>query len=142
MGVIGEPSESFRPIPVLEGGTLAGPEGYGASFGDFLASFEFIHRIDVVDRHLVFTRATYDPTPGTAFRWSHVLIDLYDRHTGHGLYLDVRLPENSVVLGGGRVLYLLINTDFPPWRIARLRVRDEDVRDGPWPSPDSSAPSP
>lgn len=125
VGVVGEPSESFRPIPVLEGGALAGPEAYGTSFGDFLASFEFIHRIDVVDRHLVFTRATYDPTQGTAFRWSHVLVDLYDRHTGIVLYQDVPLPENSVVLGGGRFLYLLINKDFPPWRIARLRVRDE-----------------
>lgn len=125
VGVIGEPSESFRPIPVLEGGALAGPEAYGASFGDFLASFEFIHRIDVVDRHLVFTRATYDPTQGTAFRWSHTVIDLYDRHTGIALYQDVPLPENSVVLGGGRFLYLLINKEFPPWRVARLRVRDE-----------------
>ena len=125
VGVIGQPSGSFRPIPVLEGGALARPDAYGASFGDFLDSFEFIHRIDVVGGYLVFTRAVYDPTRGTAFRWSHVLIDLYDRHTGTGLYHDVPLPEDSMVLGGGRFLYLLTNKDFPPWRIARLRIRDK-----------------
>lgn len=125
VGVIGQPSGSFRPIPVLEGGALARPDAYGASFGDFLDSFEFIHRIDVVGGYLVFTRAVYDPTQGTAFRWSHVLIDLYDRHTGTGLYHDVPLPEDSMVLGGGRFLYLLTNKDFPPWRIARLKVRDK-----------------
>lgn len=123
LGAIGTPSRSFRPIPVLEGGTFAGPRASGASFSEFLASFEFIERIDVVGRHLIFTRAEFDPARGASFRWSHTLVDVYDRHTGDNLYEDVPLPEGSMVLGGGQFLYLLVDKDFPPWRIAKLLVR-------------------
>ncbi len=80
LGVIGTPSGSFRPIPVLEGGAFAGPRASGASFSEFLASFEFVERIDVVGQHLVFTRAVFDPARGCPsgghIPWSTSTIDI------------------------------------------------------------------
>ena len=51
------------------------------------------------------------------------LRDIYDRHTGLRIYEDIPLSEGSKVLGSDRYLYLLLNKDFPPWRIAKLRLR-------------------
>lgn len=56
----------------------------------------------------------------------HSSLDIYDRHTGTKLYVDIPLPESSrVMTGGRRHLYLLLNKDFPPWRIAKLRFRED-----------------
>ncbi len=97
---------------------------YGATLPDLLKSFEVIYRIDVVGRHLILTRARYDHTrPFPPFRPLHSHLDIYDRHTGLRIYEDIPLPEGSKVLGGGWYLYLLLNQDFPPWRIAKLRLR-------------------
>ena len=120
---MGTPSASFRPIPILEAGAFASLD-YGRTLPDFLASFELIYRIDVVGRHLILTRARLDHTrPFPPFKPLHSHLDIYDRHTGSRIYEDIPLPEGSKVLGGGRYLYLLLNKDFPPWRIAKLRLR-------------------
>ena len=123
IGTMGTPSASFRPIPILEVGAFASLD-YGATLPDLLKSFEVIYRIDVVGRHLFLTRARYDHTrPFPPFKPLHSHLDIYDRHTGSRIYEDIPLPEGSKVLGGGRYLYLLLNKDFPPWRIAKLRLR-------------------
>ena len=81
----------------------------------------------VADRLLPRVRsysARYDHTrPFPPFKPLHSHLDIYDRHTGSRIYEDIPLPEGSKVLGGGRYLYLLLNKDFPPWRIAKLRLR-------------------
>ena len=125
VGSIGAPSPSFRPIPVFELGAFSNPGRYGTSLPELLASFEVILRLDVIGPHLILTQGRFDPgRPFPPFRALHVSLDVYDRHTGAKLYQDIPLPEDSRVLGGGRFLYLLMDTDFPPWRVAKLRVRD------------------
>ena len=59
IGTMGTPSNSFRPIPILEAGAFARLD-YGRTMPDLLASFELIYRIDVVGRHLILTRARLD----------------------------------------------------------------------------------
>ena len=126
-GTLGTPSASFRPIPVLELGAFANPAAYGTTLGEFLGTFDVIDRIDAVGRHLVLTRARFDPgRPMPPFRVLHTSLEIYDRHTGTKLYEDIPLPDGSKVLGGGRFLYLLLNRDFPPWQIAKLRLLTED----------------
>lgn len=90
-----------------------------------LASFDNVARIDVVgDDYLVFTIGHLDETrPVPPFRGFHTRLEVYDRHTGAKLYEDVRLPQGAKVVGGGRYLYVLQNPDFPPWRIAKHRLR-------------------
>lgn len=127
VGSFGTPSAAHRPIPALEAGAFANPAAYGTTLGEFLGTFDVIDRIDVVGRHLILTRARFDPArPMSPFRVLHTSLELYDRHSGTKLYEDVPLPEGSKVLGGGRFLYLLLNRDFPPWRIAKLRLLRED----------------
>ena len=127
LGTLGTPSASFRPIPVLERGALANLGNYGTTLGEFLAGFDFIDRIDVVGSHLILTRARYDPgRPLPPFRILHTSIEVYDRKSGAKLYEDVPLPDGSKVLSGGRFLYLLLDRDSPPWRIAKLRLLMED----------------
>ena len=124
VGTIGVPSPSFRPIPVLERGALV-DQGPGGGLADFLASFDVISRIDVVaNSYLVVTLGYFDPNkPFPPFTLLHASLDVYDRHTGAKLHEEVPLPEGSQVLGGGRFLYLLTDTEEPPWRIAKLRLR-------------------
>ena len=123
MGTVGTPSASFRPLPVLELGALANLADYGTTLPELLASSDVIDRIDVVGTHLVLTRARFDhERPFPPFGALHSHLDIYDRHTGVKLYEDIPLPAGSKVLGGGRFLYLLLNKDFPPWRIAKLRM--------------------
>ena len=124
VGTMGVPSESFRPIPVLERGAFSDPRDY-TTLSDFFASFDVIDRVDVVGSHLVLTQARFDHTRPTRLRPLHFSLEVYDRHTGAKLYGDVPLPAGSRVLGGGRFLYLLMDRDFPPWRIAKLRLRKD-----------------
>ena len=124
VGTMGVPSASFRPIPVLERGAFSDPGDY-TSLSDLFASFDVIDRVDVVGSRLVLTQARFDDTRPTSFRPLHSSLEVYDRHTGAKLYEDVPLPAGSRVLGGGRFLYLLVDRDFPPWRIAKLRLREE-----------------
>lgn len=121
VGTMGKPSESFRPIPVFDRGEFAGPS---TTLPDALASFDVVGRLDVLaGSHLVVTHSRYDDTnPRPSLRRTHSTLDIYNRHTGAKLYEDVPLPERSKVLGGGRFLYLLLNQDFPSWRIAKLRL--------------------
>ena len=127
VGTLGTPSDSFRPIQVLEAGAFANPAAYGTTLREFLGTFDIIDRIDVVGRHLVLTRARFDPERSLPpFRVLHTSLEVYDRHTGTKLYEDVPLPTGSKVLGGGRSLYLLLDRDLPPWRIAKLRLLAED----------------
>ncbi len=123
VGTVGAPSTSFRPIPVLELGALA-----NRPLDQFIASFDQLGRIDIVDNaHLVVTRAHLDPDkpfpPFHPWTWLHSHVEVYDRHTGDKLYEDVPLPEGAQVLGGGRHLYVLLNRNDPPWRIAKLSVQ-------------------
>lgn len=121
VGSLGTPSASFRSIPRLEPGALS-----NRPLDRFIASFDLLDRIDLVDNtHLVVTRAYLDPDmPYPPFRWLHSHVEVYDRHTGDKLYEDVPLPEGAQVLGGGRHLYLLLNRNDPPWRIAKLSVQE------------------
>ena len=124
VGTMGVPSASFRPIPVLERGAFSDPRDY-TTLSDFFSSFDVIDRVDAVGSRLVLTQARFDDTRPTSFRPLHASLEVYDRHTGAKLYEDVPLPAGSRVLGGGRFLYLLMNKDFPPWRIAKLRLRND-----------------
>ena len=126
VGTFGTPSASFRPIDVLESGMLANLGSYGTTLPELLASFDIIHRIDVIGPHLILTRARHNPERVLPpFEVVHTSLEVYDRHSGVKLYEDVALPEGSRVLGGGRFLYLLLDEHFPPWRIAKLRLSTE-----------------
>ncbi len=50
-----------------------------------------------------------------------IAVEIYDRRSCEKLFDEVVLPEGSKVLGGGRYLYVLLNPDIPPWRIAKYR---------------------
>ena len=118
---IGTPPPSFGQIPVLEEGALSDAATYGR-IPEFLASFHVIDRIDIVaDSYLILTHGQFDGGQGLSGGRRHTSLDVYNRHTGAKLYEDIVLPEGSKVLGGGRYLYLLLNRDFPPWRIAKLQ---------------------
>lgn len=127
VGTIGQPSSSFRRIPEIPAGYFAFREGETPDpnrMRDLLASYDLALRIDVVaDDYLVFTVGRPDETsrpPGLRFFHTHV--EAYDRHTGAKLFEDVALPEGSKVVGGGRYLYVLLNADIPPWRVAKYRL--------------------
>ena len=127
VGTFGAPSASFRPIPVLERGALANLGSYGTTLAELLASFDVIDRIDAVGSRLVLTLAQFDhERPLPPFQVVHSSLEVYDRHNGTKIYEDVPLPHGSKVLGGGRFLYLLLDKDSPPWRVAKLRLRTED----------------
>ena len=124
VGTIGNPSESFRPVPVFDRGQFVNMATYATTLSEMLASFDVAGRLDIVsDTYLVVTHSRLDDTfPPPSFRRIHSTLDIYDRHTGAKLYEDVPLPERSRVLGGGRYLYILLDQDFPPWRVAKLRL--------------------
>ena len=123
VGTIGAPSPSFRRIPEIERGAFAGTQG-GARVRELIATFDLVPRIDVVDSdYLAFTLGRLDEAmPFSPFRVIHTALEIYDRHSGAKLYEDVALPEGAKVLGGGRYLYVLMNPDMPPWRIAKYRL--------------------
>ena len=123
VGTIGLPSPSFREIPDIPRGYFATEQG-GPKMARLLASFDNVARIDVVgDDYLVFTIGHMDETkPVPPFRGLHTRLEVYNRHTGGKLYKDILLPQGARVLGGGRHLYILQNSDFPPWRIAKHRL--------------------
>ena len=123
VGTIGVPSPSFRRSPELPMGYFA-TEQAGPKMVRWLASFDDVPRIDVVgDDYLVFTIGHNDETkPNPPFRILHTRVEAYDRHSGAKLFEDVELPQGAKVLGGGRYLYVLLNPDFPPWRIAKYRL--------------------
>lgn len=131
VGVIGTPAPGFRRVPELAPGALAfttseGPATQASNpIKRLIESFELVTSLDVVDGdHLVFTVGRLDPArPWFPFRELHVWVEAYDRHTGEKLFENVPLPEGSRVLGGGRYLYVLLNPDFPPWRIAKYELR-------------------
>ncbi len=123
VGTIGVPSRRFRPIPEVPPGYFA-TEQSGPRVARFLASFDDVSRLDPIhDDYLVFTIGRFDDTrPWHPFFQLHTRVELYDRHSGNKLYEDVPLPEGSKVIGGGSGLYVLLNPDFPPWRIAKYRL--------------------
>ena len=127
VGTIGQPSPSFRRIPEIPAGYFAFREGEAPDAGRLqrlLASYDLVLRVDVVaDDYLVFTVGRPDQTsvpPGLRFHHTHV--EAYHRHTGAKLFEDVALPEGSKVVGGGRYLYVLLDPDIPPWRVAKYRL--------------------
>ncbi len=122
VNAIGTPPPSFQQVSVLEAGALSDASASG-QMPEFLASFQVIDRIDVVaDSYLVLTHGQFDRSrQGLSGGRLHTSLDIYNRHTGAKLYEDIPLPRGSKVLGGGRYLYLLLNKDFPPWRIAKLQ---------------------
>ncbi len=124
VGTIGLPSPSFREIPDIPRGYFATEQG-GPKVARLLASFDNVARIDVVgEDYLVFTIGRLDETKLVPpFRGFHTRLEVYDRHTAAKLYEDVLLPQGAKVLGGGRYLYVLQNSDFPPWRIAKHRLK-------------------
>ncbi|MCZ0935724.1 MAG: hypothetical protein OXJ54_11130 [Gemmatimonadetes bacterium] len=130
VGTIGTPSPGFRRVPELEPGALAftAEEGPGAQAGDrikrLIESFDLVTSMDIVDgNRLVFTVGRLDPAkPWFPFEQLDVSLEAYDRHTGQKLFENVRLPEDSKVLGGGRYLYVLLSPRIPPWRIARYKL--------------------
>jgi len=123
VGVIGVPPATFHPVPVFEPGAF-NPGAYPTQMPELLGGRSTISHIAVVDSHLVVVHGRFGyPESGGPFGAYHSSLDIYDRHTGRKLYEEVPLPEDSRVLGGGRHLYLLQNSSFPPWRIAKLSVR-------------------
>ena len=120
IGEIGVPPAAFEPVPVFESGAFS-PAGFATQVSDLLGGRTTISHLAVVGSRLVVVHGSFGyPKSGGPFGAYHSSLDVYDRHTGHKLYEDVPLPENSRVLGGGRYLYLLQDTRFPPWRIAKL----------------------
>lgn len=130
VGTIGTPPAGFRRVPELEPGALAftAEQGPGAQAGDrikwLIESFDLVTSMDVVDgNRLVFTVGRLDPAkPWFPFEQLDVSVEAYDRHTGQKLFENVRLPEDSKVLGGGRYLHVLLGPRIPPWRIARYEL--------------------
>ena len=130
VGTIGTPPAGFRRVPELEPGALAftSEEGPGAQAGNpikrLIESFDLVTSMDIVDgNRLVFTVGRLDPAkPWFPFEQLDVSVEAYDRHTGKKLFENVRLPEGSKVLGGGRYLYVLLNPRIPPWRIAKYEL--------------------
>ena len=122
VGTIGYPSPSFRRIPEIPSGYFASAQS-GARVEAVLRSYDLVSRIAVVaNDYLVFTIARPDPTRTTfPFRMVDIAVEVYDRRSGEKLFDEVVLPEGSKVLGGGRYLYVLLNPDIPPWRIAKYR---------------------
>ena len=131
VGTIGQPSPSFRRIPAIPAGYFAFRAG-GAPDGNrmqrLLESYDLVSRMDVVgDDCLVFTLARPDPTKlPPSIREIHTFVEAYDRHTGAKLFEDVAVPEGSKVVGGGRYLYILLNPDIPPWRVAKYRLQVQE----------------
>lgn len=126
VGTIGRPSPSFRQIPEIPYGYFAFRAGEAPDVNrmrDLLASYDFVPRIDAVSGdYLVFTIAHPDETKLPPVRAIHTSLEGYDRQTGAKLFEDVALPEGSKVVGGGRYLYVLLNADIPPWRVAKYRL--------------------
>ena len=130
VGTIGMPSPTFRRVPELEPGALAftSEEGPAAQAGNpmkrLIESFDLVTSMDIVDGdHVVFTIGRLDPArPWFPFKELDVSVEAYDRHTGRKLFENVPLPEGSKVLDGGRYLYVLLNPDIPPWRIAKYEL--------------------
>ncbi len=122
IGEIGVPPASFDPLPVFEPGALA-PGAYANQIPNLLGGHSTISQMAVVGSHLIVVHGRFGSEVG--FTEYHSSLDIYDRHTGRKLYEDVPLPENSQILGGGRHLYLLADTRFPPWRIVKLSLREE-----------------
>lgn len=129
VGTIGTPPAGFRRVPEIEAGAFAytAEEGPAAQAGNpiqrLIESFELVTNMDVVGDYLVFTVGKLDENrPWYPFRQIEVLVEAYNRHTGEKLFENVPLPGGSKVLGGGRYLYVLLNPDIPPWRIARYEV--------------------
>ena len=131
IGTIGTPPSGFRKVPEIEAGAFAYTTGGAAQTGNpirqLIESFELVTSMDVVDGdYLVFTVGRLDPArPWYPFRELDVSVEAYDRHTGRKLFENVPLPEGSKVLGGGRYLYVLLNPDIPPWRIAKYELLSE-----------------
>ena len=125
IGEIGVPPPTFQPVPVLDRGALA--PNNAARIPDLLGGRSTISHIAVVGSHLVVVHGRFGSQGSEGpFGSYHSSFDIYDRHTGHKLYEDLAVPENSRILGGGRHLYLLQDTRFPPWRIAKLSFREQD----------------
>ena len=130
VGTIGMPSPEFRRVPEIEAGAFAytSEEGSAVQAGNamkrLIESFDLVTSADIVDRdHLVFTVGKLDPTrPWYPFKELDVSVEGYDRHSGEKLFESVPLPDGSKVLGGGRYLYVLLNPDIPPWRIAKYEL--------------------
>ena len=127
VGTIGYPSPTFRQIPEIPRGYFATAQS-GERVAAVLRSYDLVRRIDVIaDDYLVFTVGRPDSTKVTfPFRMTDQAVEVYNRHSGEKLYAEVGLPEGSKVLGGGRYLYVLLDPDFPPWRIARYRLLAQD----------------
>ena len=123
VGTIGYPSPSFRQIAEIPSGYFATAQS-GPGVRAVLRSYDLVSRIDVVaNDYLVFTIGRRDPAkPTFPFRMVDTAVGVYDRRSGKKLYEEVALPDGSKVLGGGRYLYVLLNPDFPPWRIAKYRL--------------------
>ena len=125
IGEIGVPPATFQPVPVFEPNAF-NPGAYATQMPELLGGSGTISHIAVVDSHLVVVHGRFGyPESGGPFGAYHSSLDIYDRYTGRKLYEEVPLPEDSRVLGGGRHLYLLQNSSFPPWRVAKLSVRAE-----------------
>jgi len=126
IGVIGSPSPRFRPAPDIPLGYFSSVQS-GPRMAEVVAKLDEVWRLDVLEGdYLVFTVGGFDSTrTHLPFLQVHTRVELYNRHTGEKLYEDLPLPEGSKVLGGGRYLYVLLNPDLPPWRIAKYRLVDE-----------------
>ena len=130
VGTIGTLPAGFRRVPEIEAGAFAytSEEGPAAQAGNpikrLIERFDLVTSMDVVGGdYLVFTVGRLDPArPWFPFRELDVSVEAYDRHTGRKLFENVRLPEGSKVLGGGRYLHVLLNPDIPPWLIARYEL--------------------
>ena len=123
IGTIGYPPPSFRYLPEIPLGYFTGEQS-GPRVRAVLESYDIVSRIDVVaNDYLVFTIGRPDPEKSSfPFRFVETSVEVYDRHSGRKLYEDIALPKGSKVLGGGEYLYVLLNPDFPPWRIAKHRL--------------------
>ena len=130
VGTIGTPPVGFRRVPELEPGALAftAEEGPGAQTGNrikrLIESFDLVTSMDIVDgNRFVLTVGRLNPAKlWFPFEPLDVSVEAYDRHTGQKLFENVRLPEDSKVLGGGRYLYVLLSPRIPPWRIAKYQL--------------------
>ena len=124
VGETGTPPATFREVPVFEPGTFS-PGRYATQMPELLGGRHTIAHLAVLGSHLIITHGRFGYVESSpSFGAYHTSLDVYDRHTGHKLYEDIPLPEGSQVLSGGRHLWILRDSGYPPWRITKLSFRD------------------
>jgi hypothetical protein len=118
------PPRGFRPAPILPPGAFSGPDA-DERRERWFASFDVIADLSVLsDTFLVVTHGGLRWTQARRVEQEHRRLDVYHLPSRTRIAENVRLPEGSRVLGGGRYLYVLADQPPGPWRIVAASIRE------------------